>query len=97
MVAEGRIISVPAIQQELIKPIAPSDVVRPRKRVNRVASTVAVGLLRMGAFMICPGDDIAMLTAAGSGSLGQNEQPPVALIHERPRPIRIAHPIRPRR
>ncbi len=54
-----------------------------REKVNGLKSFMAFLLLRSAAFMMCPGDDISMVLAAGNTH--QPNMPEAAILFEDPR------------
>jgi len=53
-----------------------------RKTVNGARSFMACAMLRVAAFMMCPGDDISMILAAGNSH--HSNMPESALLYKMP-------------
>lgn len=53
------------------------------KRVGGIRGFAINFALRIGAFMMCPGDDFVVLSGASS-TAGQPELPPMGILYEHP-------------
>ncbi len=68
----------------------------PEKRIAGPKAWALSTVLRIGALMMCPGDDIAMIAASTSNAIDPHAASPAAILYESPRLTRpkFVYPVR---